>query len=91
MVEPATKVFERVTPSVRVPVVVTPGNLSPATEVAAVATEETAEDTACTATAGEAAVIMPLTEFGFAKACTVKVPLAVFEAILQLFAAMIIM
>jgi len=87
MVEPATKVFEGVKPSVRVPVVVTPGNLSPATEVAAAATEETAEDTGATATADEAAVIMPPV---VAKACTVKVPLAVFEAILQLPFAMII-
>lgn len=92
MVDPVDNGLAGVTPSVRVPVVVIPGNLSPGTavtELVAAATEVTVEPAAVTATADETAEMMPeMTVFTpvpvtDAKACRVKDPLAVFEAILQ--------
>ena len=66
-----------------------PGNLSPGTELVAAATEVTVAPAAVTATTDETAEMTPemtveepdpATD---AKACRVKDPLAVFEAILQ--------
>jgi len=92
MVDPTDNGLAGVTPSTRVPVVVMPGNLSPGTvvtELVAAATEVTVEPAAVTATPDETAEMTPemrveepdpVTD---AKACRVKDPLAVFEAILQ--------
>ena len=81
MVDPIDNGLAGVTPSVRVPVVVMPGNLSPGTavtELVAAATEVTVEPVT--------PVIMPLTFAGAActvMACIVKVPAAELEAILH--------
>ena len=89
MVDPIDNGLAGVTPSVRVPVVVMPGNLSPGTavtELVAAATEVTVEPVAGTATLVETPVIMPLTFAGAActvMACKVKVPAAELEAILH--------
>ncbi len=86
MVEPADNRFAGVTPSVRVPVVVMPGNLSPGTavtELVAAATEVTVEPVAGKVTLVETTEITPLGLVADVMACKVKVPLAVFEAILQ--------
>jgi len=48
MVDPVDNELAGVTPSTRLPVVVMPGNLSPATELVAAATEVTVEPAAVT-------------------------------------------
>jgi len=88
MVERADNMLAGLTPSVRVPVVVMPGNLSPGTELVAAATAVTVEPVAGTATAVETAVIIPLAlpdglvAASAVMACKVKVPAAELEAIL---------
>jgi len=60
-----------------------PGNLSPTAVIKDAATEVTVEPTAATAIADETTEMTPRGLVANVKACRVKVPLAVFEAILQ--------